>query len=144
MSVWVVENLGHAFVKICCAVCGRVAHFHPLQTFLKATMHYSANLETSKFYKFNCFSFRWNKMKTNMKGCVAKIKIGWVRKHNFDSVKGQGFKRSLHKNLSEYENINFLLHIHFQGSFKFQTLPQPHFFYQVIQGCLNYYFPWRS
>ena len=46
MSVWVAENLGHAFVKICCAVCGRVAHFHPQQTFLKATMQSSANLET--------------------------------------------------------------------------------------------------
>ena len=46
MSVWVAENLGHAFVKICCAVCGRVAHFHPQQTFLKAIMQSSANLET--------------------------------------------------------------------------------------------------
>ena len=47
---------------------------------------------TSISYKFNCFSFKWSKMKTNMKGCIAKIKVDWAREYDFHSVRGYGFK----------------------------------------------------
>lgn len=106
---------------------------------------YNASLSqpgnTSISYKFNYFSLKWSKMKTNMKGCIAKIKTDWVREYDFDSVRGYDFKRNFHTNLSEYENIKFLLSTHFQGSFEFQTPPPPHFSHQVIQGYLNFWFP---
>lgn len=64
-----------AFIIICWAVRERVVNFHPPQTFLEATMHYSASFETQvNPTTFNCYSFRQSEMNTNTKGCVAKIK----------------------------------------------------------------------
>lgn len=128
-----------AYIIICWAVCGRVGHFHTSKTFLEVTMPYSASYETQiNPITFNCFFFRWSKLKSSMKGSVVKTKVDWIREYDFDSVTGHGFKKNFHKNVSVYEKSKFLLSTKSQGCFEFQTLPSPHFS-QVIQNCLNFW-----
>lgn len=115
-----------------------------ISTHIKLFWGYNALLSqlwnTSKSYNIQLLLFQMNPMETNMKGSVAKIKVGWTREHDCDSVRGHGLKKNFHKDLSGRENSKFLLSNHFQRSFKCQILPLPHFSHQVIQGCLNFWF----